>query len=150
VDTVEQVLRVVDIYRSRWLIEEFNKGLQTGCQYEKLQMESPERLWSMLAFYCPIVTNLLALRALANQDETTPVADILDADEIEVLCAERPRLRGKPLTGQAVLLAIAALGGHFVHNGPPGWLTLLRGMASLRQRTLGWRLAKRQLARAPP
>jgi|HubBroStandDraft_5_1064220.scaffolds.fasta_scaffold64612_1 hypothetical protein len=150
VDTVEQVLRVVDFYRARWLIEEFNKGLQTGCQYEKLQMESPERLWSMLAFYCPIVTNLLALRALAHRDETTLAADILEADEIEVLCAQRPRLRNKPLTVKAALLAIAALGGHFTHNGPPGWLTLLRGMASLRQQALGWRLAQAQLARPPP
>lgn len=150
VDTVEQVLRVVDIYRARWLIEEFNKGLQTGCQYEKLQIESADRLWSMLAFYCPIVTNLLALRALSHQDAATPAADVLDCDELDVLCAERPRLRGKPLTVQAALLAIASLGGHFAHNGPPGWLVLLRGMASLRERTQGWRLARQQPSRAPP
>jgi Transposase DDE domain len=148
--TIEQVLRIVDIYRTRWLIEEFNKGLQTGCQYEKLQIETADRLWSMLAFYCPIVTNLLALRALAHRDATTLAADVLEGDEIEVLCAERPRLRGKPLTVQAALLAIAALGGHFTHNGPPGWLVLLRGMVSLRERTLGWRLARQQPARAPP
>jgi hypothetical protein len=150
VETVEQVLRVVDIYRARWLIEEFNKGLQTGCQYEKLQMETADRLWSMLAFYCPIVTNLLALRALAHQDAATPAADVLDRDELDVLCAERPRLRSKPLTVQAALLAIASLGGHFTHNGPPGWLVLLRGMASLRERTQGWRLARQQPSRAPP
>ena len=148
--TVEQVLRVVDIYRARWLIEEFNKGLQTGCQYEKLQMETAERLWSMLAFYCPIVTNLLALRGLAHRDPTTLASEVLAQDEIDVLCADRPRLCSKPMTTQAALLAIAALGGHFTHNGPPGWLVLLRGMVSLRERTQGWRLAREQPARAPP
>jgi hypothetical protein len=62
--TAEQIERVVDIYRARWLIEELNKALQTGCQYEKLQMESADRLWTMLAFYCPIATELLAMREL--------------------------------------------------------------------------------------
>lgn len=148
--TVEQVLRVVDIYRARWLIEEFNKGLQTGCQYEKLQLETADRLWSMLAFYCPIITNLLVLRALAHQDVDTPADDVLDNDELDVLRADRPALGNKPLTVQQALALIARLGGHFTHNGPPGWLVLLRGMATLRERTQGWRLARQQPIRAPP
>lgn len=148
--TQEQVLRVVDIYRARWLIEEFNKGLQTGCQYEKLQLETADRLWTMLAFYCPVVTNLLALRALAHEAAQAPADALLDADQIDVLCAERPELRNKPLTVQLALALIARLGGHFTHNGPPGWLVLLRGMTKLRERTRGWRLARGQPARAPP
>jgi hypothetical protein len=150
IDTVEQVLRVVDIYRARWLIEEFNKGLQTGCQYEKLQIETADRLWSMLAFYCPIVTNLLALRALAHHDADTPAEKVLDRDELDVLRAEHPKLRNSPLTAQAALALIARLGGHFTHNGPPGWLVLLRGMVTLRERTAGWRLAREPPIRAPP
>jgi hypothetical protein len=145
-----QVLRIVDHYRARWMIEELNKALQTGCQYEKLQMETAERLWSMLAFYCPIATDLLAMRALARKDADAPAEAVLSRDEIDVLCAELPRLRAKPLTVQSTLLAIAALGGHFTWNGPPGWLVLLRGMAALRERTRGWRLARQQYTRGPP
>ncbi len=37
VDTQEQTTRVVDIYRKRWLIEEFFKALKTGCSAEKRQ-----------------------------------------------------------------------------------------------------------------
>jgi hypothetical protein len=150
IDTVEQVLRVVDIYRARWLIEEFNKGLQTGCQYEKLQIETADRLWSMLAFYCPIVTNLLALRALAHSDADAPAEEVLDADELDVLRAEHPKVRDTRLNAHAALALIARLGGHFSHNGPPGWLVLLRGMVTLRERTAGWRLAKQLPIRAPP
>lgn len=150
VETVDQVLRVVDIYRARWLIEEFNKALQTGCQYEKLQLESHDRLWTMLAFYCPIATHLLALREMAHRDADAPASDVLGADELEVLCAERPKLRIKPLTVQAALLAIASLGGHFTWNGPPGWLVLLRGMVTLQERTVGWRLAHMHFTRGPP
>lgn len=150
IDTVEHVLRVVDFYRARWLIEEFNKGLQTGCQYEKLQLETVDRLWSMMAFYCPIVTNLLTLRTLADSKADTPASDVLDADEIDVLIAERPALRNKTLTVEAALALIARLGGHFSHNGRPGWLILLRGMATLREQAAGWRLARLQFSRAPP
>jgi hypothetical protein len=150
IDTDERVLRIVDIYRARWLIEEFNKGLQTGCQYERLQIESAERLWSMLAFYCPIVCNLLVLRSLAHQDVECSAADVLDEDQIHVLRAENPKLGDKPLSAQTALALIARLGGHFTHNGPPGWLVLMRGMATLQERTLGWRLAAQWPARAPP
>jgi hypothetical protein len=150
IDTEEQVLRVVDHYRGRWQIEEFNKGLQTGCQYEKLQLETANRLWTMLAFYCPIVTNLLALRALARQEDDQPAASVLDSDALDLLRTERPELRNKPLDVRTALALIARLGGHFASNGPPGWLVLLRGMATLQERIVGWRLAKHLPARAPP
>ena len=150
IGTVEQVLRVVDHYRARWLIEEFNKGLQTGCEYEKLQMESAERLWLMLAFYCPIVTNMLVLRTLAHHDAETPAEQVLSADELHVLSAQASQSSpSAPMTVKVALALIARIGGHFKHNGAPGWLVLLRGMATLHDRVQGWRLAQQQFAFTP-
>ena len=40
IDTDEQLARVVDAYRARWVIEEFFKALKTGCALEKRQLES--------------------------------------------------------------------------------------------------------------
>jgi Transposase DNA-binding/Transposase DDE domain len=40
IKTVADIERVVDIYRSRWVIEEFFKALRTGCGYEQRQLES--------------------------------------------------------------------------------------------------------------
>jgi IS4 transposase len=40
IDTAEQLLTIVDQYRSRWVIEEFFKALKTGCAFEKRQLES--------------------------------------------------------------------------------------------------------------
>ena len=54
VETTEQVLRVVDWYRTRWLIEEFFKCLKTGCAYEKRQLESLDTLLVALALLAPI------------------------------------------------------------------------------------------------
>lgn len=148
--TIEQVLRVVDIYRARWLIEEFNKALQTGCQYEKLQNETAERLWTMLAFYAPIATNLLALRALSHHDSERPASEVLSPEEIAILETNRPT-RGKnaqaPMTVKYALATIARMGGHFTSNGEPGWIVLLRGAVELHQQVRGWRIAM-QFARA--
>jgi len=44
IDTVEPVERIVDWYRTRWLIEEFFKALKTGCAYETRQLESLDTL----------------------------------------------------------------------------------------------------------
>jgi len=38
VDTPEQMLRVVDFYRRRWVIEEFFKALKTGCKFQSRQL----------------------------------------------------------------------------------------------------------------
>ena len=40
-------------------------------------------------------------------------------------------------TVKEALWAIADLGGHFKHNGEPGWLILMRGMKSLYDYELG-------------
>jgi len=45
VDTSQDISRIVDIHRKRWLIEEFFKSLKTGCAAEKRQARS---LWSLL------------------------------------------------------------------------------------------------------
>ena len=57
ITTPEQVLRIVEWYRTRWLIEEFYKCLKTGCAYEKRQLESLDTLLVALALLAPIAGN---------------------------------------------------------------------------------------------
>jgi hypothetical protein len=70
--TVAQVLRIVDVYRARWRIEELFKALKTGCTYEDCQAESRDALEKVLWLYLPIAACLLALRDYAAR---TPEAD---------------------------------------------------------------------------
>src|SRR5262249_6933002 len=44
IDRPDDVAFIVDCYRLRWLIEELFKAIKTGCQYEKLQLESEKTL----------------------------------------------------------------------------------------------------------
>ena len=72
VDTVDQVLRIVEWYRTRWVIEEFFKALKTGCAYEKRQLESLATLVIALALLAPIAWQLLLLRHLARRTPAGP------------------------------------------------------------------------------
>jgi hypothetical protein len=147
IDSEEQILRIVDRYRARWIIEEYYKALKTGCAYESRQLEDYDSLVNALAVFAPIACTLLELRSAAQRAPEATVELILTPAQIDVL-----RVLGRiPLpetpTRRHVLLAVAALGGHIKWSGDPGWLTLGRGYADLLRLTAGWEAAKLQQAR---
>jgi hypothetical protein len=130
IETAEQVARIVDAYRARWLIEEWFKALKTGCAYESRQLESLDALLVAFALLAPIATRLLVLRWLARDDPQRPADDVLSADEIACLRIierrHRRTLPEKPTVHDA-MLAIAKIGGFLTRNKVPGWQVLGRG-----------------------
>lgn len=143
IDTAEQVLTIVDFYRKRWVIEELFKALKTGCAVEKRQLESLDGLLNMLALFVPIAWSLLRIRVLARESSETSADTVLTTAQIAILkITPRSRVRlGEHPTVKDALLAIAALGGHLLRNGDPGWLTLHRGYDELLTLERGWLLA---------
>jgi hypothetical protein len=142
VETQADVEAAVDGYRTRWVIEEYNKALKTGCAVEKSQLEAAPSLLNYVAMMVPIATQLLALKTLAESDRKAPAAKILTDTQIDVLRAISKIELPKSPTAEQALLAIARLGGHLKNNGAPGWLILHRGMQDLLRYTDGWIAAK--------
>ena len=144
IDSPELVWKVVDIYRARWVIEEFFKALKTGCAYKKRQLESAAALFRAFALFLPIAWRLLLLRTLCRHDERIPAQEVLPPlmlDCLEVaLCERNVDLPPNP-TVQDALYGIAKLGGHLKNNGAPGWLVLIRGYEKLLLIAEGYRLA---------
>lgn len=130
--TLEQVEHIVDIYRARWTIEEYFKALKTGCAYEKRQLMSLHGLLNALALFIPIAWRILLLRTAARDSPAAPASDYLRADELALLrkLSVRVKLSSEPSVSEC-LLAIAGVGGHLKHNGPPGWQTIARGHEEL-------------------
>jgi hypothetical protein len=146
IDTAEQQLAVIDYYRARWMIEEYNKAIKTGCDFESRQLQDYEGLVNLLAVYAPIAYRLLLLRSEAARVPEQPALTVVSQDELDVLRAlGRRKLPERP-TSRDVYLAIAALGGHIKYNGDPGWLTLARGYEALQSFVTGWIAAKLQRA----
>ncbi len=143
IDTLSQVLRIVDIYRTRWLIEEFFKALKTGCAYEQRQLESLQTLLVALALLAPIAWQLLLLRHLAQTAPESPATAVFTARQLDVLRASSTRrpLGPQPTVAEA-LLAVASLGGHLRQNGSPGWQVLGRGRQKLALMESGWMAAE--------
>jgi hypothetical protein len=142
--TIEDVLRIVEWYRTRWLIEEFFKCLKTGCAYEKRQLESLDTLLIALALLAPIAWQLLLLRHLARDHPETTAAVALTPRQLAILrtTTGATTLAAAPSIRDALRI-VARLGGHLRQNGEPGWLVLTRGMQKLRDMERGWAAAER-------
>ena len=140
IESQSDVLRIVDIYRARWVIEEFFKALKTGCAFEKRQLESFHTLQNALALFIPLAWGLLRLRVLARQEPNIPADQVLTPTQITILRKKKLLRTAKP-TAQHAMLAVAALGGHIVNNGSPGWIVLGRGYEELRILEAGFLLA---------
>ena len=142
IDTAQAVLRIVDIYRARWTIEELFKALKTGCAFEQRQFRSYDALRRLLAIMLPVAWRLLRIRTAARTNPDAAGSDLLTPVQMKLLRAtsKRVKLPQHPTTVQ-VLLAIAGLGGHLKRNGQPGWLTLGRGFDTLLAYEVGYHAA---------
>lgn len=138
IGTPEEIAAVVDIYRARWLIEECNKALKTGCLIEHRQFESREALLNIIALSLPIAVEILALRSAARRTPDKPATHVMSPLRIELL----RRLSARPLpehpTVAEALWALAGFGGHQKTNGEPGWLILHRAMRKLLDYEVGY------------
>jgi hypothetical protein len=138
VDTVQQLEIIVDSYRCRWLIEELNKALKTGCVVQKRELESYDAILNMLALSLPVAVELLALRSLARSEPTAPWNKFLSKGQLAALRHLSHRPVPKNPTVQDVLWCIAGLGGHIKNNGQPGWQVLQRAMEDFLPFAAGW------------
>jgi hypothetical protein len=151
IETTEQQLLVVDYYRARWVIEEYNKAIKTGCDFEKRQLQDYDALINLLAVFLPIAYRLLLLRTEAARAPEQPALNVVSQDEIDVLRVLGRRKLPESPSAQDVYLAIAELGGYIRYKkSPPGWLTLTRGFEELQTLVTGWRAAKLQLRSDQP
>ena len=138
VNTRTHAERVIDIYRARWTIEEFHKALKTGCMFEKRQLESFNSITTLLALSYPVACELLRVRTRARQTGL-PASEALRQSLLDCLRAhpKARRLSSEP-SAQEALEAIAGLGGHQKHNGPPGWESIAAGYLRLLDFERGW------------
>lgn len=131
ITTAAEIAMVVDDYAARWTIEEFFKALKTGCDFERRQFESQKTSQTALALTLPVAWKLLVMRHLDRTVPDAPASVVLDAARLKVLRAIARVPIPPKATVHHVLIAVADLGGHQKNSGPPGWLTLSRGMERL-------------------
>jgi hypothetical protein len=139
VGTAEEIRQVVEWYRARWVIEEFNKTLKSGCKYEESQLETAERLFALLGYCVVVAYGMLLMRTLARSKEQVPASHFFSTTQLKCLRAlsKRVKLTEQPTLTEA-FLACAGIGGHLKRNGLPGWQTLSSGYSTLLAYELGY------------
>lgn len=137
VDDVEDAWSMIDLYRRRWVIEEFHRCLKQGCRLEASRLDHADDIQRLASIQSVIAVRLLQTRDAAEDPERCddPAAlraiSTLDQRQVVGLWLDRDP---DTLTPQEFLLAIAQRGGYLNRNRDPrpGWLVLHRGMKTLR------------------
>lgn len=149
-ETPEEIVRVVDLYRCRWVVEEFFKVLKTGCALEKRQFESRSALLNILVLFLPIAVHLLWIRTCARDTPDAPATDVFTPLQLTVLRHRSHRRMSNNPTAKEALWVLAGIGGHIPNNGWPGWQVLGRAYVKLLEAVETWKLATAAAREADP
>lgn len=148
VTTPAQARECVTWYEFRFVIEEYHKGMKTGCGIERMQFTTVAGLEPAIGVLSVLTTALLNLRdaARAPDADTRPASDVVSEDYIEVLVSHYPKRLSGFVSVKAFYMHVARLGGHQNRkcDGFPGWLTLWRGWMKLEAMVDGYRLGRRK------
>lgn len=137
---------VVEIYAGRWIIEELNKALKTGCSIEARQAQSWSVMENVVGMMLPIAHRILQAKWMYHVDKDIMASKIFSEDELELLTMLK-ELR-QDATIQEAILAVAEMGGYIKRkSSPPGWQTIAAGFESLCSMLDGYLLAKRAFSK---
>jgi hypothetical protein len=154
VQSVDDVYLVVEGYARRWRIEDFHRTWKSGaCNVEQMQLRSREAAVRWATLLAAVATRVERLKHLARNQPAQLATLELSTDELRVLIALKRRNkkrtesipRAAPTIAQAVQW-IAELGGYTGKSsgGPPGSITIARGLERLRYAVDGARATATQ------
>ena len=144
IDSEEEVDSIIRKYKERWLIEEANKTIKTGCAYTKRRLGGAGQLLNLLAITLPVSLDLLRFRYLSRAVPDWPATAVVTQQQLEILQMTSTKVKWseEPTVAEATY-AVAKLGGFLKRNKTPGWQTLSRGHQTLLEYEIGWVAARR-------
>jgi hypothetical protein len=114
IDSVDEILCVIDYYVARWVIEEYFRTLKTGCRVEDIQLEKIARVKNCLALYKVIAWRVMHLTYLNRQSPSLPCTAVFSDSEWKSVWSVTTRKKlptTPPSLGKFVPL-LARLGGY--------------------------------------
>jgi hypothetical protein len=146
VNSFEDAYRVVGWYECRWIIEEYHKGMKTGCQIESPQFTKEVRLQPAIAVLSVVTVKLFQLRDASRRPDamTRKATTLISPTYVKVLSAWRHKSSNLDWTVHEFYMALARLGGHQNRKGdhPPGWQVIWEGWKELVPMVIGYEVAK--------
>jgi hypothetical protein len=131
--TFDDAWVVIGYYERRPIIEEYHKGLNTGCRVEERQYRTSHRLEAVTGMLSILAVRLLQLRTVARTDPARPAEEVVPRRWVEMLRSVRKGGHRKINTVYQFFRELAGLGGFLGRkcDGEPGWQTLWHGFEKL-------------------
>jgi hypothetical protein len=143
INTVEDVLRIIDYYMCRWQIEIYFRVLKSGCKVEESQLETAARFEPYLALCLIVAWRVMHLMMLGRECPDLPCDIALDDDEWRSVYAtvQKQPPPAVPPSMKTMVGLIASLGGWLGRkcDGEPGPKAMWVGMQRMTDLALGWR-----------
>jgi Transposase Tn5 dimerisation domain len=142
VGNLEEALQVVEWYGGRWEIEIFFKVLKLGCQIERLQLETAQRLRPAFALYLIVAWRILYVTMLGRAAPELSCAAVFETAEWKAVWMVEKRSAPPaqaPSLGEMIQL-IARLGGYKARkgDGQPGPQVMWEGLRRVFDLALAW------------
>lgn len=143
VHTPEDAARVLDAYLERWHVEEFHHALKSGvCDIEASRLQSFDVFRRFLILASSVAARVERIRLLSRTQPEAPATVVYTEEEIACILRWRLQLGAGPPPESLsktvpplglMTLWVAELGGYQKSRsrGPPGTLTLARGLIAL-------------------
>lgn len=141
----DNAFEIIQWYRQRWIIEVFFKTLKSGCNIEKYQFHTFERLKKILAIDSIIAWRILFLTTLGRECPDLPASILFEEHEWKALHARIHMTKNVPNevpSISVVMRQIGQLGGHLGRksDGFPGAITISKGLYHLNSICIVWKL----------
>lgn len=143
VETYEDAKLVIDNYAKRWRIEDFHKTWKSGaCNVESCQLRSAEAAIKWATLMASVAARIERLKHRSRTEPELPASAELSQYEIQSLIFFKRKYKKQtetitdamPTLSQAVTW-LAEIGGYMgpkVAGGPPGAITIRRGLEHIR------------------
>lgn len=131
IQTEKDIIKVIEIYRARWHIEDFHKVLKTGYQVDEIYLhKNRQTLENMLAMASISACRLYWLIYIGRTDASKPANELFQEFEWKAIYVYfKEPIPDKCPSLSEVLLKIARLGGYkpLTNGNPPGVETMWTG-----------------------
>lgn len=132
VNSFEDACQIIEWYKCRWIIEEYHKGIKTGCGVEKKQLKTGKRLENYLGIANIVALRLLKLRDFARNMPEISAKKVIDPLKVDLLIKYN-EIDKEDITIYEYYREVAKIGGFIGRksDGEPGWQSLWEGEIEL-------------------
>jgi len=136
VTTPEDAMKIAEYYVQRWKIERFHYVMKSGCQIEKIQQRSVDKIITVLLMYSIISIKILNMTYLARISPELPCSIIFGEDEWKILYCTANKTQippSEPYTIAEAVIYVAKLTGWggAKSDGAPGLKIIWLGLSKL-------------------